>query len=136
MITKELIPKIEMALGFELLEWQVKYLLKEPQVLDLRWTGRRTGKTTLSMLDLLLGSDKPLFLLVGSKEKYIEGLKEYENIIPLGNVVDWYAIMPPYERGSSKHDIYAMMYLKDLQDLRERLVKCGVPVREIKVFKH
>lgn len=135
MVTKELIPKIEMALGFELLEWQIKYLLKEPQVLDLRWTGRRTGKTTLSMLDLLLGSDKPLFLMVGSKVKYIDGLKEYENVIPLGNVVDWYAIMPPHERGSSKHDVYAMMYLKDLQDLRERLVKCGVPVREMKVFK-
>ena len=136
MITKELIPKIEEALGFELLEWQVKYLLKEPQVLDLHWTGRRTGKTMLSMLDLLLGSDKPLFLMVGEKVKYIENLKEYENIIPLGNVVDWYAIMPPNERGSGRHDIYAIMYLKDLQDMRDKLVKGGVPVREIKVFEH
>ena len=136
MITKELIPKIEEALGFALLEWQIKYLLKEPQVLDLRWTGRRTGKTMLSMLDLLLGSDKPLFLMVGNKVKYMDGIKEKENLIPLGNVVDWYTIMTPHERGSSKHNIYAMMYLKDLQEMRDKLVKCGVPVRKIKVFKY
>ena len=136
MITKELIPKIEEALGVELLEWQIKYLLKEPQVLDLHWLGRRTGKTMLSMLELLLGTDKPLFLMVGKKVKYIENLKEYENIIPLGNVVDWYTIMPPNERGSGRHDIYAIMYLEKLQDMRDKLVKCGVPVREIKVFEH
>ena len=80
MITKELIPKIEMALGFELLEWQIKYLLKEPQVLDLRWTGRKTGKTMLSMLDLLFESDKPLFLYIGRFVTYMEGVKENENL--------------------------------------------------------
>lgn len=134
MITKELIPKIEEALGFKLLEWQVKYLLKEPQVLDLRWTGRRTGKTMLSMLDLLLGSDKPLYLYVPRYITYMDGIKEKENLIPLGNIVDWYTILSPDEKGSGRHDIYARMYLKDLQDMRDKLVKSGVPVREMTVF--
>lgn len=55
-----LIERIEVVLGFKFEEWQKNYMLDIPMLLDMRITGRRTGKTLIYIIKLLFADDEPL----------------------------------------------------------------------------
>lgn len=55
-----LIERIEVVLGFKFEEWQKNYMLDIPMLLDMRITGRRTGKTLVYIIKLLFADDEPL----------------------------------------------------------------------------
>ena len=59
-LDEQLLPVIEQALGFKFEEWQKNYMLDIPMVLDMRITGRRTGKTLVYIIKLLFADDEPL----------------------------------------------------------------------------
>jgi len=56
----DLIKTIEGILGFKFEEWQKNYMLDIPMVLDMRITGRRTGKTLVYIIKMLFADDEPL----------------------------------------------------------------------------
>lgn len=58
----DLLNSIEKALDIKLYEWQRKYLLEEPMLLDMRITGRATGKTLVWVIKQLFESREPLDL--------------------------------------------------------------------------
>lgn len=54
-MNEELIKRIEKALNITFYKWQRKYLLNEPILLDMRMTGRCTGKTLVYIIKELFG---------------------------------------------------------------------------------
>lgn len=73
-ITNEMISLIEKALGFELYEWQKRYLMDEPHEVP---NGRAVGRTTAYIIRLLLTNDKPIE--VDSLKRYVDhGSSHYE----------------------------------------------------------
>lgn len=101
-ITKELIPLIENALGIELHEHQIDYLLGNG---DLK-LGRKTGKTIAYCVKLSLTEGKPLDLNYPEK---------FADEILLGN-----------------HVSYARTFFKyEFMKIREALKNHGFTVREV-----
>lgn len=60
MITAIEIERIEKALGFTLREWQINYILDIPMILDMKMTGRHTGKTLAYVIKLLCVNNEPI----------------------------------------------------------------------------
>ncbi len=114
MITKELIKKIENVFNIEFKEWQQKYLLDEPMILDLNITGRCTGKTLVYIIKLLYSSDEPL------------DLRRKENIVEIS---DWWSI------GKSKEDAcrygYWNFFKQELKIIYSELNDAGLKTRVI-----
>ncbi|MEW8973493.1 MAG: hypothetical protein AB2375_04790 [Tissierellaceae bacterium] len=61
-MNEDLLNRIERALDIKFHGWQRKYLLKEPMLLDMRITGRATGKTLVWVIEKLFESTEPLDL--------------------------------------------------------------------------
>lgn len=59
-LDERLLQRIEKVLKIQFREWQAKYMLDIPMVLDMGITGRRTGKTLVYVIKLLFLEDKPI----------------------------------------------------------------------------
>jgi hypothetical protein len=59
-LDKDLLERVGRALNIKLYEWQVNYILDIPMVLDMRITGRGTGKTLAYIIKLLFSNETPI----------------------------------------------------------------------------
>lgn len=59
-LDRDLLGRVEKALNIKLYEWQINYILDIPMVLDMRITGRGTGKTLAYIIKLLFADDYPI----------------------------------------------------------------------------
>jgi hypothetical protein len=105
-ITEEVIPLIEKALGFELYDHQKNYILKKGSLKP----GRATGKTKAYCIALALSNGEPLDMR-----------KPWE-------------FSDGWELKDQKR--YAKDFFKrEFIEVWERLKKCGFPVRQIRRMK-
>lgn len=109
-----LLSKIENILNIEFHKWQKQYLLDEPMVLDMRITGRATGKTLVFIVKKLFESPEPLDL----RKK--GGL--------LDNC-DWWSV-EYYEERALLHP-YMNWYKNKFQELYLFLNDKGIKTREV-----
>jgi hypothetical protein len=59
-LDKDLLERIGKALNITFHEWQINYILGMPMILDMKITGRATGKTLVYIIKLLFTDDKPI----------------------------------------------------------------------------
>lgn len=113
-ISEELVKKIEKVLDIKFYEWQRKYLLNEPMVLDLKITGRGTGKSLIYMIKKLFEDPKPLLL---------------KRRIELLEFVDWWNWTDREEcaRFYPNLDVFK----NELMDIYEKLNDAGIITRKV-----
>jgi hypothetical protein len=109
-----LLRRIELILGLHFKEWQVNYILDIPMVLDMKITGRHTGKTLAHVIKTLFLEDTPI---------RVYALKEIEN------VSDSYCVSSQQLPNLSDH--YVMWYRDYLIDIYTLLVKNGISPRKL-----
>ena len=111
---EELLNQIEQVLGIKFYDWQRKYLLKEPMIMDLRITGRGTGKTLVWVIETLFESDEPL------------DLRTREDVI---HSSDWWSVgVNP--KGTLEHP-YIRWYRTYLFNIYDTLNSAGVRTRKV-----
>lgn len=113
-MNEKLLNKIEEALGIKLFKWQKQYLLKEPMVLDMRITGRATGKTLVWIIEKLFESKEPLVLRDG-KDVLISS--------------DWWCC--ENRRDRALYHPYMSWYKNHLKDIYEKLNDAEIKTREV-----
>lgn len=116
-MSKELISRIEKALGITFYEWQRKYLLNEPMLLDMRMTGRCTGKTLAHIIKQLFENSEPLLLI--SKVEILDK-------------ADWWCCEIRKDRALGNP--YLEFYKRELKGIHEKLNEAGIVTREV-VYK-
>lgn len=114
---EELIGRIEKTLDIKFHEWQRKYLLNEPMLLDMRMTGRCTGKTLVHILKQLFEAPEPLLL---------------RNKSEILSAADWWCCETRIDR--AMHHPYLDWYRHELRRIYEKLNKAGIMTREV-IFK-
>ena len=135
MLTRELLSRIEKALNIQFKEWHIKYLLKEPQVMNMTWTGRRTGKTTLWILELLFSGNKPMVIVMTDKAALVNRVNDDQIEVRISaEVCDWFSLLGNYERNASIQ-FYEQFFVKELMDIHKKLKKSGIPVRDVYVVE-
>lgn len=135
MLTRELLSQIEKALNIRFEEWHIKYLLKEPQVMKMTWTGRQTGKTTLWILELLFSGNKPLVIIMTDKTDLANRVNDGQIEVRISaEVCDWFSLLVRYERNASIQ-FYEQFFVKELMDIHKKLKKSGIPVRDVYVIE-
>ena len=113
-MSDKLLSLIEKVFNIEFYEWQRKYLLNEPMLLDMRITGRATGKTFVFVIKLLFKSDEPLDLR--SPFEIVEHS-------------DWWCCENIKSRALVSH--YSKWYKNYLKEIYEKLNKAGIKTREV-----
>jgi len=113
-LSNELISKIEQALDISFYEWQRKYLMEEPMILDMRMTGRRTGKTLVFIVKKLFESTEPL-LLRDRKETLCAS--------------DWWCCETRIDRAMTHP--YLDWYRHELREIHKKLADAGITTREV-----
>ena len=116
-MSEKLINRLEKALDITFHEWQRKYLLNEPMLLNMRMTGRCTGKTLVYILNQLFEEPAPLLL---------------NNDINILNNADWWCCEVRKDRALGHS--YLSWYRHELKDIYEKLNESGIMTREV-VFK-
>lgn len=116
-MSKELINRIEKALDITFKEWQYKYLLNEPMVLDMRMTGRGTGKTLVFVIKKLFEHPAPLL---------------FRNKPEVLGASDWWCCKNRISK--AQYSPYLDWYRNELKKVYEKLNKAGIVTREV-VFK-
>ena len=116
-MNKELISRIEKVLDINFRVWQQKYLLNEPMLLDMRMTGRCTGKTLVFVLKQLFEDSTPLLL---------------NNPTNILNNADWWCCEVRKDRAEGIP--YLSWYRHELRDIYEKLNEAGIVTREV-IFK-
>lgn len=116
-MNEELIKRIEKALDIKFYEWQRKYLLDEPMILDMKMTGRCTGKTLVYIIKQLFEHPEPLML---------------ETRTEVLNSADWWCCENKRER-VWQHP-YLDWYRNTLKDIYQKLEEVGIVTRKV-VFK-
>jgi hypothetical protein len=111
---EELINRIEKALDIKFYKWQRKYLLNEPMLLDMRVTGRRTGKTLVFIIRQLFECSEPLLL---------------RNNTEVLNAADWWCCEIRKDRALAHP--YLDWYRHELKDVYEKLNEKGIVTREV-----
>lgn len=109
----ELLNKVENALDIKFFDWQVDYILEVPRVLDMRITGRGTGKTLVYIIKLLFSEDKPI--------------RAYD-ISEMGERSDWYCVTDRIDRKESN---YTQWFRKYLMDIYAELEEKGINPRPV-----
>ena len=112
-LNTDLLCKIEEALDIEFCNWQVDYILDRPQILNMRITGRKTGKTTVYIIKLLFQEDKPI--------------RAYERT-EVTQYSDWFCISDRQERADNHYTEFFRRYLIDIY---EKLIEKGLNPRPI-----
>ncbi len=113
-LNEKLINAIEIALNIKFYEWQRKYLLNEPMLLDMKMTGRCTGKTLVYIIKKLFEHPEPLSL-----KSRTEVLK----------VADWWCCENRKEI-ALRHP-YLDYYKHELKDIYIKLNEAGIITRKI-----
>lgn len=113
-MNEELINKLEKVLNITFYEWQRKYLLDEPMLLDMKITGRCTGKTLVFVIKQLFERSETLLL---------------RNRTEVLNAADWWCCEQPKKRALSHP--YLSFYRNTLKDVYEKLNKAGVVTRKV-----
>ena len=108
-----LLKKIELALGLKFKEWQINYMLDIPMVLDMKITGRGTGKTLVYTIKMLFSDDIPI-RVYKSKE--------------IANISDWFCM------GDQINPHYVKWYRDYLIETYGLLIQKGMTPRQL-VFK-
>lgn len=106
-----LLKNIEQALGFKLQEWQINYILDIPMVLDMKITGRQTGKTLVYTIKKLFSNDIPIRVY---------------NLDDLLDICDWFS--------TSENERYIKWYSDYLTEIYMLLIKNGITPRQL-IFK-
>ena len=114
---EELIKRLEKILDITFYEWQRKYLLNEPMLLDMRITGRCTGKTLVFIIKQLFEDPAPLL---------------FKNNTDVLNVADWWCCEIRKERALGLS--YVSWYRHFLKEIYEKLNEAGIMTREV-IFK-
>jgi hypothetical protein len=109
----ELLNKIENTLNIKLHDWQKDYILDVPRVLDMRITGRRTGKTLAYTIKLLFLSNKPI--------------RAYDTR-EVGEYSDWYCVTND-PNGKEPH--YTQWFSRYLKDIYTEMVDNGITPRKV-----
>ena len=110
----QLLNDIEKVLNIEFYEWQRKYLLKEPMVLNMRITGKRSGKTLVYVIAKLFESEEPL------------DLRNRRNVLVSS---DWWSCENIMDRALNHP--YMDWYKNYLKEIYERLNEGGIRTREV-----
>lgn len=113
-MNEELLKKIEKALDIEFYEWQRKYLLNEPMLIDMRMTGRYTGKTFVYIINKLFEYPEPLVL-----KHRTEVLK----------VADWWCC--DNREDSALRNPYLDWYKHELKGIYDDLSNAGIITRKV-----
>lgn len=113
-MSEELIKEIEKVLDIKFYEWQRKYLLNEPMVLDMKITGRGTGKTSIYMIKKLFEDPKPLLL------------RRKSEIVA---IVDWWHWTDSEIRAIDHPNLN--VYKDGLKYIYERLNDAGINTRKV-----
>jgi hypothetical protein len=113
-MSKELIHRIEETLEISFYDWQRKYLLNEPMLLDMVMTGRRTGKTLVFIVKQLFEHSEPLLL---------------RNKTEVLNVADWWCCETIKDRALAHH--YLDWYRHELKEVYKKLNEAGIKTREV-----
>ena len=103
---------IEKALDVKFYDWQLAYLLKQPMLLDLKTTGRCTGKTLTYIIELLFMDDSIL------------DLSKYENAV---EHCDWWSVEKHKER--IKSSSYPSWFVHNLKTVYIMLNEKGIKTR-------
>lgn len=113
----EMLENIERILKIKFYDWQRKYLLNEPQLLDLKITGRSTGKTLCHILKLLLSDiDDPLII---------------ENFESLISISDWWCVTDEAGRYNGRANHYAYWFRGELLKIKELLNSNGINTKKV-----
>jgi len=108
-----LLKKIELALGLKFKEWQINYMLDIPMVLDMKITGRGTGKTLVYTIKMLFSDDIPI--------------RVYKNK-EIANISDWFCM------SDRINPHYVKWYRDYLIETYGLLIQKGMTPRQL-VFK-
>lgn len=108
-----LLKKIEHALDIKFQGWQSDYILDIPRVLDMRNTGRGTGKTTIYIIKLLFSDEKPI--------------RAYD-LEEMAEKSDWYCVTDTYNR---KDPHYTKWFREKLRDIYDKLEEKGLNPRPV-----
>lgn len=114
-MNNQLLNDIEKVLNIEFYEWQRNYLLKEPIALNMKITGRRTGKTLVRVIEKLFESTEPL------------DLRDRRNV--LISSADWWCCENTMDKAIGHP--YMNWYKNYLKEIYERLNKGGIRTREV-----
>lgn len=112
-LDSRLLNRIEQVLNIRFHDWQVDYMLGIPRVLNMRITGRVTGKTLVYIIKLLFSDDKPL--------------NAYE-IKKVENYSDWYSVT---NRPNEKKPHYTQWFRRYLKDIYDKLKEKGIQPRPV-----
>jgi hypothetical protein len=110
-LDKGLLERIEKALNLHFMEWQINYMLDIPMILDMRITGRATGKTLVYIIKLLFASDKPI--------------RAYD-LEEMANYSDWYCITHDPSR---KVPHYTKWFREELVNIYKILIENDIHPR-------
>ncbi len=113
-MSEELLNRIEKALDVKFYEWQRKYLLKEPMILDMMITGRATGKTLAWIIEKLFESEEPLDLR-NKRDMLISS--------------DWWCCENIMDRALNHP--YIFWYKNYLKEIYQKLNDAGIRTREV-----
>ncbi|MBC2456144.1 hypothetical protein [Clostridium beijerinckii] len=113
-MSEKLIKEIEKALNIKFYKWQRKYLLNEPMLIDMRMTGRCTGKTFVYIIKKLFEYPEPLVLT-----RRTEVLK----------VADWWCC--DNREDSALRNPYLDWYKQELKSIYDNLNKAGIITRKV-----
>ena len=111
----ELLKEIERALDIKFYEWQRNYLLGIPMILDMRMTGRCTGKTLAYIIKKLYEKDEPLYLT---------------NIRETLSESDWWCMARSLE-DAKRHGRYDGFFRGELRNIYEELNRKGLTTRKV-----
>lgn len=109
----KLLRKVEKALDIKFFDWQKDYILDIPRLLDMRMTGRRTGKTLVYIVKLLFAEDKPLNAF---------------DIKEVSRYSDWFCISDRIDR---KDTTYTQWFRRFLMDIYNTLTDKGLKPRPV-----
>ena len=112
-LNPKLIEQIENALDIKFYDWQKDYLLDIPRVLDMRMTGRCTGKTLAYIIKLLFSEDEPL------RVYDIEEMKKCS---------DWWSVT---NRINHSEPRYSQWFRGFLIEIHTKLSKKGLQTRPV-----
>jgi hypothetical protein len=110
----ELIKRIEKVLDIKFELWQVNYLLDIPMVLNMRITGRGTGKTLVYTIKLLFSDEEPIRLY---------------DLDEIAAISDWFSFTHKQEPHSDTH--YSQWFRRYLSNFYEILSAAGIQTRPI-----
>jgi len=111
---EKLIDRLEKALNIKFYEWQRNYFLNKPMLLNMRMTGRCTGKTLVFILKQLFEDSDPLFLINNT------------NVL---NNSDWWCC--EVQRKRALGCSYLSWYKRELNDIYIKLKDAGIVTREV-----